>query len=110
MSDNLIKRWRYIEEEDKYYCDGDCWSWDFGVCTCGLYNALQYTQDLSKLAHWDTIKHRHQKTIRDLLLCNPPEKITHCPHNVHLNTKCESCILEFEKALKDFEDWCNEHR
>lgn len=39
------KKWRVNKKDNWPYCDGDCYSWDNGLCTCGLIHHIIYFRD-----------------------------------------------------------------
>lgn len=95
----IIKYWRE-DENGKLICDGDCHSWNLGICTCGLVHHLEGSQRHYLDSHNRKFRSRHWKCL-ELLREAEVEETMHCKHNVDLDNDCKSCEQEVEQFLLD---------
>ena len=86
----LIKRWRR-RENGKYFCDGDCQSWNIGICTCGLAHHVKMMDGGHKLVDWDAIQWRWSSEAIWYLTKIKLPVTRECPHGVCLNDECVTC-------------------
>lgn len=101
-----MKVWRR-NSEGKFYCDGDCTSWSFGICTCGLIHHFMGLAHKTENLAMDR-KHQgwHEQIkgiLQEKMLEDEPDfRLKHnCRHGVDLNEDCEKCWEEVNKLLEE---------
>lgn len=100
-----MKTWRK-NAGGQYICDGDCTSWSYGICTCGLYHHFLASEELD-LTFFDIQMRLWHNIVKEYIVHRiitgkkSLQKPHYCVHRVDLDVECSECNKEIDRILDD---------